>query len=383
MSEIYAYGREEVVYVARESANAFGSLVYPAGADAINVLKADFGFKQERGDIRPKGATRSLIDRVTRRKTADWSIEKYLLPSGDIGGDVPPDDYSLWEAAFGAVDQTGMIFSLAAEPALSLTLMRKYGPHLEIIYGAVPSKWGLKFGGGDDPKVTFSGQAADQWFGGANDLDTLAEAATATDEIVVHDASLFALGMKIVVGDEDNGGDGFVITDIDLLTNTLTLDDPVTSQDEDAAVIPLALIPETAGNVIPVVIGTVKFNGDPVYITGASFDLDQKVKMRNDEYGTDKARGFRHPDFRDVSCSLDLWFEKGAAAWLNDAKRFTAQDIEVVLGNAAGSMMQIDCNQVEFTIPKPEYPDTDEGKIALAGKCLGDDGEDEISVTFM
>jgi hypothetical protein len=242
---------------------------------------------------------------------------------------------------------------------------------------------GLKFGGGDEPKVTFSGQAVDHWLGGADELDTLAEAATATDEIVVHDASLFAVGMKITVGDDDNSGDGFVITDIDTDTNTLTLDDAVTSEAEDAAVIPLALTPETAGNVIQVVIGTVKINDSPIYVTGCSFDLDQKIKMRNDEYGTDKARGFRHPDFRDVSCSLDLYFEKGAAAWLNDAKRFTPQDIEVVLGNETGSMVQIDCNQVEFDIPKISVPDTDEAKITLAGKCLGDDGEDEISVTFM
>jgi len=29
---------------------------------------------------------------------------------------------------------------------------------------------------------------------------------------------------KIVVGDDDNAGDGFVITDIDLITNTLRRD---------------------------------------------------------------------------------------------------------------------------------------------------------------
>ncbi len=128
--------------------------------------------------------------------------------------------------------------------------------------------------------------------------------------------------------------------------------------------------------------GSVKIGEVTVYVTSGSFDIDQKVKLRNDEFGQVSARGYRHPEFREVTCSLDLYFEKGAATWLNDAKRFTAQDIEIVLGNTDGSKVQIDANQVEFEIPNVEVPDNDECTISLAGKCLGSSGEDEITVTF-
>jgi hypothetical protein len=131
-------------------------------------------------------------------------------------------------------------------------------------------------------------------------------------------------------------------------------------------------------------VGTVKFGSTTIYITGGSFDIDQKVKLRNDEFGYSAARSYRHPDFREVTCSLDLYFEKAATKWLTDAKRFTAQDIEVILGDTAGKKCRIDANQVEFEIPKVEVPDADEATITLSGKCLGTaTGEDEISVTFL
>jgi hypothetical protein len=379
MSQEYAYGRTEQVFVKKET--YYGVLVYPAGTDAISVLKCDMGMKQERKDIREKGASRSLITRVTGRKTADWSIEKYLRPSGVAG--TKPDDTDLWEALFGSVTTPNntVLYALLAEPAVvGLSIFRNVGPHQEAICGAIPSKWGLKFGGGDEPKVTFSGQAKDHYLSGS---DALAAEVTSSVYIYVADARRFAVGMKVKVGTETNTT-GFLIDAIDYATNKITLHTAVTHQVAAAAVIPSPLTATTAGIVIPVIVGTVKFGNTTILITGCSFDVDQKVKLRNDEFGSSSASGYRHPDFRDVSCSLDLNFTSGAAAWLNDAKRFTPQDIEVILGDTAGSKVQIDASQVEFDIPKPSVPDTDETKITLSGKCLATSaGENELTVTFL
>jgi len=378
MSTDYGYGREEVAFVTEET--TFGTIVQPTAADAMKVLKADFGFTQERKDRNEKGSTRSIISRITGRKSADWSIEKYLLPSGAAG--TAPDDALLWEALFGTetiVADTSVAYSLLAEPAKSLCLFRDIGPHREALVGAVPTKLSLKWSGGDEPKVTFSGMAKDHKFCGS---DALAAAATATSTITVDDARQFAVGMLIKVGDDDNTGSGFEITAIDYDTDQLTLDASVADEAIDAAVIPLPITPTTAGDVIPVIVGTFKIGGVTVYITEANFDIDQKVAFRNDEFGADSARGYRHPEFREVLCGFTLWFEKGAVKWLNDAKRFTEQEIEVVLGDTAGKKLQVDANQVEFDIPKVEVPDNDECTIAISGKCLGSSGEDEITMTF-
>jgi hypothetical protein len=379
MSTELGYGREEIVFATEEA--TYGTMVLPTADDAMKVLKSDFGPGQERKDRQEKGASRSIVDRITGRKSVSWSIDKYLLPSGTAG--TAPDDMLLFEALFGdeaIVAETSVTYSLLAEPALSLGLFRNVGHFAEAIYGAVPSKFSLKWGGNDEPKVTFSGEAKDHLLCGS---DVLTEDVTASDEIVVTDARQFAVGMVVSVGDNDNGGDGFTIDEIDYDTNTLTLSAAVADEDTGAAVVPLAITPTTSGNVIPVVLGTITLGGGSVYITGGSFDIDQKVKLRNDEFGYSSARGYRHPDFREVTCSLDLYFEKAAAKWLNDAKRFTAQAISVVLGDTAGSKVQIDAGQVEFEIPKVEVPDADEATITLTGKCLGSSGEDEITVAFI
>jgi hypothetical protein len=359
----------------------FGTLVHPAATDAIKVLKSDFNFGQERKDHPEKGSTRSIINRITGRKNASWSVDKYILPSGAAG--TAPDDTDLWEALFGTkavVSETSVTYSLAKEPSKSLSLHRFVGHFHEAICGAVPSKGSIKFGGGDEPKVTFSGEGKDHYMNGSS---TLASDATATADIVVTEPRQFAIGMKVKVGDDDNTGAGFTITDIDYDTDTLTLNASVTDEDSGAAVVPLPVTETTAGNVIPVVIGSVTMDSGTVCLTGCSFDIDQKVKLRNDEFGYSSARGYRHPDYREVTCSLDLYFEKAAAKWVNDAKRFTAQDIAVVLGETSGSLVHIDANQVEFEIPKVEVPDADEATITISGKCMGSSGEDEITVAFL
>ena len=381
MSTKYAYGREQIVYVTEESAAAFGTLVQPVLTDAMKVLSAKFNVAQERKDRLEKGATRSLISRITGRKTCDWSIEKYVLPSGVL--DTPSDDALLWEAMFGKEDiSSGIVYSLLAEPAISLSLFNNVGPHREALGGAVPSKWTLNFGGGDEPKVTFSGEAKDHYFCGS---DALAAQATASTTITVDDASQFAVGMLIDVGTENNTGAGFEITIIDFDTNIMTLDAAVTSQAVDAAVVPHVLAATTAGNIIPVTIGTVKLGAgaDTLLLTACSFDIDQKAKMRNEEFGSYMASGFRHPEYREVTCSLTMYLRKGDVKWINDTKRFVPQDIEVILGDTEGSILQIDANQVEFDIPNMEVPDAEEASITMTGKCLGSAGEDEITATFL
>lgn len=377
MSDEYAYGREQLVYIKKET--EYGTLVHPEATDAIKVLSCNFTHAQERKDRLEKGTSRSIISRFTGRKTAGFNIEKYVLPSGALNTE--PDDTDLLEALFGSVAVNGgVVYSLAAEPAISLSIFNDLGPHREAICGAVPSKLSLKFGGGDEPKFTISGEAKDHYHCGSG---TLAEAALGTDTITVTDARQYAAGMLIKVGDDDNSGSGFTINSIDYDNDQLTLDASVTDEDSGAAVVPLPLTATTAGDVIPVTVGTVKFGTDTILVTGCSFDIDQKVALRNDEFGSAVASGYRHPEFREVTCSLDLHFIKGAAKWLNDAKRFTAQDIEVVLGNTEGKKLQIDADQVEFEIPNIDVPDNEECTITLPGKCLGSSGEDEITMSFL
>jgi len=375
MSE--AYGREEQVFVKAES--TYGTFTHPAGNDAIAVTKCDMEGGQERKDIPEKSSTRSLITRSTGRKSASFSIEKFLRPSGTAG--TKPDDSDLFKAIFGTetVGASDVAYTLLKEPVTSLTILRQVGHFQEAVFGAVPGKFSLKFSGSDEPKITFSGDAKDHIISGTA---ALASAASATDKIIVTDARQFAVGMKIKVGTEDNTAAGFTIDAIDYDDNELDLNANVTSQSSGAAVIPMPLTAVTAGSVIPVIIGSVTIGATTIDITSCTFDVDQKVKLRNDQFGYSSARGAKFPENRDVKVSLDLYFETGALKWVNDAKRFTNQDICVVLGETAGSMVQIDANTVELDIPKVDVPESEECTISLSGTCKGSTAEDEIALTF-
>ena len=372
-----AYGREQFVFVKKET--ALGTYVHPAGTDAIQVLSCDLGFKQDRKDIPVKSLSRSNVTRVTGRKSANWSISKYLIPSGTAG--TAPDDADLFEALFGAVvdGASDVVYSLAKEPGIGLSILSQFGPHQEAVKGAVPGKMSIKWGGGQEPQVTFSGEAYDHMISGT---DELTAEVTASDKIIVTDARHFCIGMKVIVGTEDNTT-GFVIDGINYGTNELDLSANVTHQLVGADVVPFALTPTVAGDIMVVTAGLITIGGTTIYTTNGTFEVDQKPKFRNDEFGLALPRGLRYPDRRLVTFSLDLYFERGAIKWYNDAKRFTAQDICILLGNTAGKEVQIDANQVEFNIPQVKVPESDEATISISGQCQGTaTGEDECTLTF-
>lgn len=380
MNPNYAYGREEFVFVKKET--VMGTYVAPAATDAIQVISTDIVFTPQRKRVPVKTSLRQQLVKVNGRKSGTWSIEKYLLPSGTAG--TAPDDTDLWEALMGSITDgaSDVVYALTKEPGMSLSILRQFGPHQEAICGAVPGKATISWGGeeGSEPKAKFEGVCYDHYLSGT---DALAVAVSAADEIVVVDARQFAVGMLIDVGTDDNTGAGFLIEGIAYATNTLTLNADVASQAEDAVVKPHYLTPTTAGDIMQVINGTVTLGGSGIYLTGGSVEIDNAPKLRNNEYGLALPRGLRYPDSRIVKVSLDMYFERGALAWYNDAKRYTALDAVILLGDVAGKEVQIDLTDIEFDIPSVKIPEADEATISLTGQADGSaTGDDEVVVTF-
>jgi hypothetical protein len=98
-NELHALGRSKKVYIGRES--TFGAFVKPTTAHGAKVLTCKFDFAQERKDTRNASASRSLQERMSGKKTVQYSIEAYLAASG-IGG-AGPDLAPMIQSVMGTV----------------------------------------------------------------------------------------------------------------------------------------------------------------------------------------------------------------------------------------------------------------------------------------
>lgn len=374
MSNVYSYGREEIVFAAKES--AYGAHVLPLGANAMKVRTTSFNLTHERKDRNEKGSTRSITSRITGRKAVEWSLSKYLMPSGTAG--TAPDDGKLLEALLGTetpVVSTSVTYSLLAEPGISLDLVRETGTLREIITGAVPTKAEISWGGTDEPKIQYSGSAKDKITCGRTTLAAAASSAALT----VADGGQLAVGAYVQVGDQNNTGAGYKI--LSIVDDTVTVDTSVT-EDNGEAVFPMPVTPVTTGAPFPTTVGSVTVFGDTMYTTKGSISIDQKVELRNDEFATESATGMRYPGFREVMGSLDLYLKASDVKYINDAKAFGNGAIVIVFGNTAGSICTISIPAAEITIPNVEIPEEGECTITLEFKGLGSTGEDEISIAF-
>src|ERR1044072_2406776 len=76
----YAVGYRETIFVVPEV--TYGVPVHPSPTHAVQFLTASPAYTQERVNRADKTSSRSYRERISHRKSATWSMNLYVLPSG-------------------------------------------------------------------------------------------------------------------------------------------------------------------------------------------------------------------------------------------------------------------------------------------------------------
>lgn len=119
MANVYQVGRFGRIYGAQEA--SYGTSPVLVAGDAVRHLNVKFGQNpRNRVDSPERHSHPSLINRFTRRKTADYMISSILWPSGTLNT-VPDLDFAL-EAVFGAKTNVTLSTTVAASPAPTATV---------------------------------------------------------------------------------------------------------------------------------------------------------------------------------------------------------------------------------------------------------------------
>lgn len=375
----HALGRNQKFFVATEG--TAGTFAKPVATDAVKVLSSSFDVQIERKNRMDARATRSVLERITGKSAVNWTMSKYLIPSGTAG--TPPDDHLLFYAVMGGYtnsSSTSDTYSLSASQVLrTVSLTRHFNSVFqEAIWGAWVNSMTINVAGGDEPKVTFEGGAMGHAHTGTSTLNGAMVGST-TMVVQTADSYNFETNSVVAIDTSDNSGAGYKIS-ADGSRPSFTIEASVSEANGDP-VVPFVPSETTAGSPINGVSGSLTIDGGTVPITAFDITISNGIKALADEamqtYPTDAI-----PGHREVTGNISFRARKDFILELGKRKAFTARDIAVILGSVAGKKCTINLDYLEMAFAAVEVPEADEAIIKLPYVALGSSGEDECNIVF-
>jgi hypothetical protein len=372
------YGWQEEVFAAAEA--SYGVPAFPTGSDAFRAISTDFPFDQPRRYREDKQSSgRDYISRITGRKEGRFSVLKNVIPSGTPG--TYPDAHLLWKSAFGsaASGNGSCVYSLLESTNPSLTILRVAGPMSEAIYGAVVDEVRVTTGGGQNAQALFSGFYKDRIVAGTSSLAANVATGGVTLTLGSGEADKYSPGARVVIGGSENA----MLSSVNATDSQLVLSSGVAAgHPTGASVTPYKPTASTSGQPIYGISGGVLLGGSAVKVISSQIALSNRLRLRNDEYGSDSASGVVHPDRRIVTFQHQVHLGADQLVYVRRSERFAAQPMTHTIGGNTGSRVGISIPHAEFDIISPQIPETEEAVLTVKGVGLGSGGNDPISIKF-
>lgn len=394
-SQLHALGRNRKFYAVDET--TFGTFVKPTGDNAVKVLSASFDPSQERKNREDSRTTRSHIadDQIDGKKAASWSVEAYLIPSGDATNSttIVPDIDQLLTKALGTGTATSspskMTYTLNSNQDLgSLTLVQHFNEtFMEALTGCYVNSMTLSIAGGEEPKLSFEGGSSGTFIPTTTSSTTGASTATVdgsgsgtTVDVQSGEGKNFKVGSVIKVGSDDNGGAGYEVTGIS--GDQLTVGTSITSYTDLDAVVPFAPDETVAGQPIAGILGSLTVDGSSFPITSFEVTVTNNMKAIEDEAYQAGTTDYV-PGFRDVTGSLSIRCRRDLAIEIGKRPDFTNRNVVVTCGSATGATVTTTLARCQFQVSGVETPQSDEVVIPLEFKALASTaGDNEITIAF-
>ncbi len=365
----HGQGRNERIFVVAQT--VIGTGIWPAGTDAIRVLKTNLSRKLERKPRTDKRQSRDLIERRSSRVTAEWSIEKYLMTGAAAG--TAPDDRDLWIAAFGketVVGATSVTYSLARDPGTNPQVPSKLfsvvrhipDAMLEHGIGCLLEECKINLSGEDAAKISFSGPARDvNRVGGVIQLASQASSGASSVTVKAGQGRRLYVGARIRFQHQSHPTQleastaGYEVTSI--ATDTIGISPTLASTIlADAEIWPYTPASTVAGSPIDGVLGSLTIDGTTAYIESAEIVVKNNLVLDAQRYGSAYLEDANH-GMREVTGSITMKLRRDQAQYLVDMNSYTVRDLALVAGTVAGSIVMINMDRCEFDTSDLDVPE--------------------------
>lgn len=377
-----AIAREQEIFVIEETTK--GTLIDPTAASL--VIAAGYGSINQQpsftNSLEIKNS-RDVLERFAdRTPPGSWSIPAYVRPSGSAG--TAPDEGVLLKCLCGTETVTGGT-SVAYTPALekpSFSLWMKKGHTVFWARGCTVGSATIALSTTGGAMWNFSGQFMQMGWTGTDLID--GAASLSATSIPVDDGKKFTVGslVEFVEGANtySNSSAGYEVTAVS--TNTLTITPGLEAAlDDDSTIQGWTPTGTTAGTPLEARKGTAEFDTVATAVKSFEINFDDQPQYLVDEITTTSYPEAYVEVSRSINGSLSLYFRENDLQYFYDGYNSNQINLEMVVGDTAGSIMTIDFDQAELNVPEIAEADP---TIALnmTFLALGSSGEDSYSVTF-
>lgn len=386
----HVIGHRRKAFAKTES--SFGTQPAFGDTDAVKVLNMKLGKKRNRADRTDNRASRSMLERITRKTDCTFSIETYALPSGSAG--TPPDIHPLLLSTFAGTSgytnnpSTSDLYSLAYGQAVlgSFAIQQEFDNiYQEIATGCVVDQMKFSVSGGNEAKFMFEGPCKQKVISSVTTL--AADLSGGETSITVANGYALENGSVVKINNDDNSGAGYTLSAKNGAVFTIS---PAVGSAHlsGVSVAPFSPSETTAGSPISLINGSLII--DPDTTTGAitlpvtAFELTIKnnVKAIHDEAFQETMTDYLL-GFREVTGKITFRGRSDHLILLGHQRDFDQCDLQVICGGSAGKYLRWDLNNIELEFEDNDIPSEEEMVISLPFKALGTSGgEDEVTLSW-
>jgi len=384
--KLFSLANEEQVFVKMEDPE--GTLVYPAGTDAVLITAASaIGAEIEFLDDEQLRGGRSKLSPIKGRTTpGEWSMNTYIKPSGTLGTD--PEATVLFESLMGKKsgggNSTPVVYGLDADVNLpSFSLWVKKGHTVFGMEGCTVNTAEFTIAGGEIVSVVWGGNFM-QWYR-AGTAYAVGDVTGSASTVTVDDATRFSgkNRMKINLGADNNGGDGYVMTDINYTTNVITFS-PIAAigcSDGDAITGWYPVGAAEVGAPVHGKITSVTIDDYPATLLSCSISMTNNIKYYEDEMNQSWYAKAYGAFMRDISATLSLYFRKPSTTYFYRSEYQIQDALKILVGDVDGKKCEFHMPQIEYRTPVlsgDEEVMMEIPVVAVATATL----DDEFTITF-
>ena len=375
--------REQQVFTVTEAVR--GVLAFPV-SDAPIVVAAGYGEMSQQASTTNSEEivnSRDIIGLFTDQTPAGtFSLPIYLRPAGTAGS-VPMGHVLLTSLLGKQTTNTGtsVIYSPSLEKN-SFSIWMKRSHTVFFARGAVADAAKMSVQNKGGAKIELSGQFLEMGWAGRDAVKTAAAQSETT--VVVYDAKKYTKGARIYNKTKsDIATNGYLISDINFATNTLTISPgvvPAGGWAVDDVIEGYLPAGTSVGTPLESRKTTVTLGGVTKNLKSMDFSIDDKVTVLEEisptHFPTDYAEGDRV-----IKATVNAFFR------VNDLDDFyagynnTEKAVSILIGDTAGSKCEISGPRVRSTVPKvsASAPTLD---MSFDLTFLGTNGEDSVAIKF-
>lgn len=380
----FAYANEEEMFIIKE--DSCGTLKKPGVSNkAYSIGPVDFNYEQEFLDDEQIRASASRLSPIKGRKMpGDWSCSTYVKPSGTKG--TAPEHDVLFDCAMGAKQEnpgTSVVYSLATQLD-SFSVWIKKGHTVFALRGCTVQNFEGMVSGDAIATINWSGNFMEQLWAGTCKADGAYGGGESTINLKSGRAELYRNGMYVTIGDDTNGGAGYLISGLnynqDKFTITPVLGSDVGTDPEIAPWIPTASA--EVGTPVHGKLGMVTVAGKDAVILSGNVTLANNIKYYIDEKNNVfTAERFGRPSYRDVEGTLELYYLKRGPSYFYRAEYQIANALIIPAGNVAGYIMEMSVPYAEYRTPTISGDEEFQQTVPFIGVASAS-LNDEFEITF-